>query len=66
MSRLDIEFRLGIGISKSNNAVATLRITSSHTLMKRGFFCACTAHGAWRVRVERGRFAHVERQEMVW
>ena len=32
------------------------------------FFCACTAHGAWRVNIERGQCAHVKRQgnRAVW
>ena len=64
MSRLGVEFREGIGISKSKNAVATLRLTSLRTLMTHAFFCACTARGAWRVSIERGQCAHVERQEI--
>ena len=32
--------------------------------MTHAFFCACTARGAWRVSIERGQCAHVERQEI--
>ena len=68
MSRLGIEFREGIEISKRQNAAATFRLTSLLTLMILAFFCACTAHGAWRVNIERGQCAHVERQgnRAVW
>ena len=64
MSRLGVEFREEIGISKSKNAVATLRFTSLRTLMIHAFFGACTARGVWRVSIERGQCARVERQEI--
>ena len=68
VSRLGIEFREGIEISKRQNAAATFRLTSLLTLMILAFFCACTAHGAWRVSIERGQCAHVKRQgnRAVW
>ena len=68
MSRLGIEFREGIEISKRQNAAATFRLTSLLTLMILAFFCACTAHGAWRVSIESGQCAHVKRQgnRAVW